>query len=162
MTTARHIHLERLLGRLLLDAHGYTVGRIEDVEAEPAGDEYLVTHVLVGSHGWLSRLLEFAHQMSSSRCRKHGDSARTCTTSAHPRGRSAQSGLRRSATHDSHAPGGGTEPPDADQAHPLDLARAIGSGSPAAASVRHRRDLGIGDCHPAGLHRASQWSSSRS
>jgi hypothetical protein len=67
MTTPRHIHLERLLGCLLLDAHGYTVGRIEDVEAEPAGDEYVVTHVLVGSHGWLARLLEFAHQIPTLR-----------------------------------------------------------------------------------------------
>lgn len=67
MTAARVIHLERLLGRLLLDANGYVAGRIEEVEAEPAGDEYLVTHVLVASHRRLARLLGFAHQIPTLR-----------------------------------------------------------------------------------------------
>ena len=63
MTTVREIQLERLLGTLVVDAHGYAVGRIEDVVAEPEGDEYLVTHVVLGPHGRLSRLLGFAHQI---------------------------------------------------------------------------------------------------
>jgi hypothetical protein len=67
VTAAAQIHLERLLGSLLRDAHGYVVGCIEDVEAEPAGEEYLVTHVLVGSHGRLARLLGFAHQIPTLR-----------------------------------------------------------------------------------------------
>ena len=65
MTTS--IRLERLLGRRLVDAHGRVVGWIEDVEADPAGDEYLVTHVVVTSASRLARLLGFAHQIPALR-----------------------------------------------------------------------------------------------
>lgn len=67
MTAAREVRLERLLGTLLVDAHGYPVGCIEDVEAEPAGDDYLVTNVVVGPHGRLARLLGAAHQLPTLR-----------------------------------------------------------------------------------------------
>jgi hypothetical protein len=67
MTAAREVRLERLLGTLLVDAHGYPVGRIEDVEAESVGDDYLVTQVIVGAHGRLARLLGLAHQLPTLR-----------------------------------------------------------------------------------------------
>jgi sporulation protein YlmC with PRC-barrel domain len=67
MTPAREVRLERLLGRLLVDAAGLAVGRIEDVEAEPDGDEYVVTYALVGPEGRLARLLAFMHQLPTLR-----------------------------------------------------------------------------------------------
>jgi sporulation protein YlmC with PRC-barrel domain len=63
MSAASEIRLERLLGRLLLDVEGQPVGSIEDVVAHPDGDEYLVTHVVVGPHTLLARLLAFGHQI---------------------------------------------------------------------------------------------------
>jgi hypothetical protein len=67
MTGSRTIRLERLLGALVVDAYGYPVGRIEDVVAEPDGEEYLVTEVVLGPHGRLSRLLAFGHQLPTLR-----------------------------------------------------------------------------------------------
>jgi hypothetical protein len=67
MKTARELRLELLLGTLLVDAHGYPVGCIEDVVAEPAGDDYLVTQVIVGPHGRLARLFALGHQLPTLR-----------------------------------------------------------------------------------------------
>ena len=63
MTAPREIRLERLLGKRLVDAFGYAVGIIEEVVAEPDGDDYRVTHVVVGPHALLARLLAFGHQI---------------------------------------------------------------------------------------------------
>ena len=64
MSARREIRLERLMGKLLVDAGGVAVGRIEDVEAYPDGDEdYLVTHVVVGPAGRLARMLASLHQL---------------------------------------------------------------------------------------------------
>jgi sporulation protein YlmC with PRC-barrel domain len=67
MTAARTVRLERLLGTLLVDARGHPVGCIEDVVAEPAGDDYCVTHVVVGPHHRLARLLAFGHELPTLR-----------------------------------------------------------------------------------------------
>ena len=63
MTTTSEIRLERLLGRVLVDAIGNAVGTVEDVVAQPDGDEYLVTHVIVGPHRPLARALAFGYQI---------------------------------------------------------------------------------------------------
>jgi hypothetical protein len=67
VSAKREVRLERLLGALLVDAAGVPVGRIEDVEAVPAGDTYLVTHVLVGPDSALAQLLAFGHQLPTLR-----------------------------------------------------------------------------------------------
>jgi sporulation protein YlmC with PRC-barrel domain len=59
----QELRLERLIGRVLTDAAGRTVGRVQDVVAEPDGDEYLVTHLVVGPNGRIARLLAFGHQI---------------------------------------------------------------------------------------------------
>jgi hypothetical protein len=55
------------MGKLLVDAAGVAVGRIEDVDASPDGEDYLVTHVLVGPEGRLARLLASLHQLPTLR-----------------------------------------------------------------------------------------------
>jgi sporulation protein YlmC with PRC-barrel domain len=50
------VHIERLLGRRVLDSTGQSVGRIEEVIAEEKGDEYVVREYLVGSTALLDRL----------------------------------------------------------------------------------------------------------
>jgi sporulation protein YlmC with PRC-barrel domain len=67
MTASTSLRLERLLGRRLVDAQGREVGAIEDVAAEPVGDEYLVTHVVLTAANPLARLLGFMHQLPTLR-----------------------------------------------------------------------------------------------
>lgn len=60
---SQDFRLERLLGRPLADANGRPFGLIEDVVVEPEGDDYVVTHVVVGPHTPFARILAFAHQI---------------------------------------------------------------------------------------------------
>jgi sporulation protein YlmC with PRC-barrel domain len=77
MTATASLRLEQLLGRRLIDAAGREVGCIEDVVAEPTGDEYLVTHVVIGSSNRLARLMNFAHQIPTLRALGLGRPPRT-------------------------------------------------------------------------------------
>jgi sporulation protein YlmC with PRC-barrel domain len=67
MSAPREVRLERLLGKLVVDATGTPFGRIDDVVAQPNGDEYLVTHALIGPESRLARLLAFGHQLPTLR-----------------------------------------------------------------------------------------------
>jgi sporulation protein YlmC with PRC-barrel domain len=77
MSARREVRLERLLGLLLVDATGVPVGRIEDVEAYPDGEEYLVTHVVVVPEGWLAGLRASMHQLPTLRTLGLGRKPRT-------------------------------------------------------------------------------------
>jgi hypothetical protein len=57
------IYLEDLLGRVVRTAAGRVVGRIEDVRAEPVGDDYLVREVVLGELGLRARLFGMAAQL---------------------------------------------------------------------------------------------------
>jgi hypothetical protein len=59
----REINLEDLLGRLVHTAAGRVAGRIEDVRAEPVGDDYLVREVVLGELGLRARLFGMAAQL---------------------------------------------------------------------------------------------------
>jgi sporulation protein YlmC with PRC-barrel domain len=67
MTPRSGVRLERLLGRLLVDHLGVPVGRIEDVVAEPVGDAYRVTHVVVGPNGRVAQLFAVGYQLPTLR-----------------------------------------------------------------------------------------------
>lgn len=67
MSTAKEVRLERLLGKLVVDAFGLPFGRIEDVIAEPDGEEYLVTHIVIGPDSRLAQLLASAHELPTLR-----------------------------------------------------------------------------------------------
>jgi sporulation protein YlmC with PRC-barrel domain len=67
MSTAKEVRLERLLGKLVVDAFGLPFGRIEDVIAEPDGEEYLVTHIVIGPDSRLAHLLASAHELPTLR-----------------------------------------------------------------------------------------------
>lgn len=57
MSTSKktEVKLELLLGTRVVDINGERVGRIEEVLADRAGDELLVTHYLVGRYGLFER-----------------------------------------------------------------------------------------------------------
>jgi sporulation protein YlmC with PRC-barrel domain len=77
VSAKREVRLERLLGRLLVDATGVPVGRIEDVEAYPDGEDYLVTHVVVVPEGRLAGLLAAMHRLPTLRALGLGRKPRT-------------------------------------------------------------------------------------
>lgn len=53
---SREIHLERLIGRRIRDSEGRRVGIVEEMEAELRDGEWVVTRVLTGPVGMLTRL----------------------------------------------------------------------------------------------------------
>jgi hypothetical protein len=53
---AQEVELQRLLGKCVRDANGRSIGRIEEVRAEPHGSEFVVTRYLLGPYGALERL----------------------------------------------------------------------------------------------------------
>ena len=50
------VRVERLLGRAVVDAHGRRIGRIEEVQAEREGPEWVVRGYVLGVDGLLERL----------------------------------------------------------------------------------------------------------
>jgi hypothetical protein len=59
----REVRVEQLLGRVVRTAAGRTVGRIEDLRAEPEGDEYVVREVILGELGLRAMLFGIAAQL---------------------------------------------------------------------------------------------------
>jgi hypothetical protein len=53
---AREIHLELLIGRVVRDAAGRRIGRIEEMRAIRRAGAWHVTHFLLGPAGWRARL----------------------------------------------------------------------------------------------------------
>jgi hypothetical protein len=53
---AHERHVELLLGRVVRDAVGLRVGRIEEIVAKKDGDEFVVSHYLVGPAAWFQRV----------------------------------------------------------------------------------------------------------
>jgi sporulation protein YlmC with PRC-barrel domain len=60
---AREVRVEQLLGRMVRTAAGRGVGRIEDLRAEPDGDEYVVREVILGELGLRAMLFGMAAQL---------------------------------------------------------------------------------------------------
>ena len=50
------MHVERLLGRCVLDTHGRNVGRIEEIQAEREGRDYVIRGYVLGVGGLIERL----------------------------------------------------------------------------------------------------------
>lgn len=59
----RELSLEDLLGRVVRTAAGRPVGWIEDVRAEPEGEDYVVTEVVLGELSLRARLFAMAAQL---------------------------------------------------------------------------------------------------
>ena len=53
---AHEIHLELLIGRVVRDAAGRRIGRIEEMLATRRAGAWHVTHFLLGPAGWWARL----------------------------------------------------------------------------------------------------------
>jgi sporulation protein YlmC with PRC-barrel domain len=65
--SGQEIRLEELLGRVVRSAAGRPIGRIEDVRAQPDGDDYVVHEVVIGELGIWATLLKFAAELPTLR-----------------------------------------------------------------------------------------------
>jgi sporulation protein YlmC with PRC-barrel domain len=63
----REIGVHDLLGRVVRTAAGRPVGRIEDLRAEPEGEDYVVREVIIGELGLRARLFAMAAQLPTLR-----------------------------------------------------------------------------------------------
>lgn len=56
---ANELRFEDLIGKTVRNAHGRPIGLIKDARVEPDGDDYLITHFLVGPLERLHRVRAF-------------------------------------------------------------------------------------------------------
>jgi sporulation protein YlmC with PRC-barrel domain len=63
MMAPREVQVEHLLGRVVQTAAGRDVGQIEDLRAEPEGDDYVVREVILGELGLRARLYGMLAQL---------------------------------------------------------------------------------------------------
>jgi sporulation protein YlmC with PRC-barrel domain len=60
---SREVRFEDLVGRVVRNQHGRPIARIADVRVEPDGEDYLVTHFLLGPLERLPRIMAFAGEV---------------------------------------------------------------------------------------------------
>ena len=60
---AERLRFEDLVGKIVRNSHGRPIGRIEDARMEPNGEDYLITHFLIGPLGRLKRLRAFLGEL---------------------------------------------------------------------------------------------------
>ena len=60
---ATELRFEDLIGKTVHNSYGRPIGRIEDAEIEPEGDDYLVTHFLMGPLERLLRIRAFLGEL---------------------------------------------------------------------------------------------------
>jgi hypothetical protein len=61
------LRFEDLIGKVVRNSHGRAIGQIEDVTMEPEGEDYLITHFLLGPLGRMARLRAFLGELPTLR-----------------------------------------------------------------------------------------------
>jgi hypothetical protein len=64
---ADHLRFEDLIGKVVRNSHGRPIGCIEDARMEPEGEDYLITHFLLGPLGRVRRLRAFLGELPTLR-----------------------------------------------------------------------------------------------
>jgi hypothetical protein len=64
---SQRVKFEDLVGRVVRNAHGRPIGRIEDARMEPDGDEYLISHFMIGPLGRVTRIRAFLGELPTLR-----------------------------------------------------------------------------------------------
>lgn len=64
---AQELRFEDLIGKTVRNSFGRPIGRIEDARVEPAGEEYRVTHFLLGPMERFPRLMAFFGEIPTLR-----------------------------------------------------------------------------------------------
>jgi sporulation protein YlmC with PRC-barrel domain len=63
VNVSQRVRFEDLIGKVVHNSHGRPVGKIEDARMEPEGEDYLITHFLIGPLGRLTRLRAFLGEL---------------------------------------------------------------------------------------------------
>jgi hypothetical protein len=61
------MRFEDLVDKVVRNVHGRPIGRIEDARMEPHGQDYLITHFLIGPVGRLTRIRAFLGELPTLR-----------------------------------------------------------------------------------------------
>jgi sporulation protein YlmC with PRC-barrel domain len=61
------LRFEHLIGKEVRNQHGRVIGRIEEARIEPDGEEYVITHFMIGRAERLARLRAFLGQLPTLR-----------------------------------------------------------------------------------------------
>jgi sporulation protein YlmC with PRC-barrel domain len=64
---AERLKFEELVGRVVRNSYGRPIGRVEDARMEPNGQDYLITHFLIGPLGRVARLRAFLGELPTLR-----------------------------------------------------------------------------------------------
>jgi hypothetical protein len=64
---AHELRFEELIGKTVRNSHGRPIGRIEDARLEPDGDDYLVSHFLLGPLERMPRIKAFLGELPTFR-----------------------------------------------------------------------------------------------
>ena len=57
------VRFDKLIGKEVRNPHGRVIGRIEDARIEPEGEQYVITHFLIGPVERLARLRGFLGEL---------------------------------------------------------------------------------------------------
>ena len=61
------VRFEHLIGKKVRNAQGRVIGRIEDARIQPDGEDYVITHFLIGSTERLPRIRAFLGELPTFR-----------------------------------------------------------------------------------------------
>jgi sporulation protein YlmC with PRC-barrel domain len=64
---SQHLLFQHLIGKEVRNPHGRVIGRIEEARIEPDGEEYVITHFMVGSAERLARVRAFLGELPTLR-----------------------------------------------------------------------------------------------
>jgi sporulation protein YlmC with PRC-barrel domain len=64
---SQRVRFEHLMGKRVRNSHGRVIGRIEDARIEPDGEDYVITHFMVGRLERLARLRAFLGELPTLR-----------------------------------------------------------------------------------------------
>jgi hypothetical protein len=64
---AHELRFEDLIGKAVRNSHGRPIGRIEDARIEPQGDDYVITHFLLGTLERWPRVRAFLGELPTLR-----------------------------------------------------------------------------------------------
>ena len=64
---SRRLQFQHLIGREVRNPHGRVIGRIEEARIEPDGEDYVITHFMIGSTEHLARFRAFLGELPTLR-----------------------------------------------------------------------------------------------
>ena len=64
---SQRVRFEHLMGKPVRNPHGRVIGRIEDARIEPQGEDYVITHFLIGPADRLAQIRAFLGELPTLR-----------------------------------------------------------------------------------------------